>query len=164
MKETARIAGQIRRSVSGPAWSGPSLLEALGGVSAKQAAARPIAGWKSIWELVLHAIVWQDAVRAHLAGRWPKIELGGPRDWPPQPARPTEAAWKAALAKLRRSNRALERAALAYPVSKLDQPLKKGATSAYVQLHGATQHNLWHGGQVVALKRALKLPAVVPPA
>ncbi len=86
MKETVPIADQIRRSVSGPAWSGPALLEAL------------------------------------------------------------------------------ERAALAYPDSKLDQPLKKGATSAYVQLHGATQHNLWHGGQIVALKRALKLPAVVPPA
>lgn len=162
MKETARISDQVRRSVFGPAWSGPSLLEAIEGVSARQAAARPIAGWKSIWELVLHAIVWQDAVRAHLAGRWPKIDLGGPRDWPPQPARPTDAGWKSAVARLRRSNRALARAAAAYPPAALDRPLKKGATSAYVQLHGAAQHNLWHGGQVVALKRAQGLPAVAP--
>jgi len=41
-----------------------------------------------------HAIVWQDAVRAHLAGRWPAIKIGGPRDWPPPP-RPTAAAWRA---------------------------------------------------------------------
>lgn len=164
MKETHRIADQVRRTVFGPAWSGPALLEALEGLTAKQAAARPIADWKTIWELVLHAIVWQDAVRAHLAGRWPKIPLGSARDWPPQPSRPTAAAWATALAKLKRSNRALEAAAKAFPVAKLDRPLKEGATSAYVQLHGAAQHNLWHGGQVVALKKALGLPAVKPKA
>lgn len=160
MREPERIADQIRRSVRGPAWHGPSLIEVLEGMTPAQAAARPIAGWKSTWELVLHAIVWQDAVRAHLAGRWPVITLGGPRDWPPAPARPTAPAWRAAVAKLRRSNAALEKAARAFSAAKLDRPLKKGATSAYVQLHGAVQHNLWHAGQIVALKRALGLPAV----
>jgi hypothetical protein len=159
MQEPERIADQIRRSHDGPAWHGPALAELLRGVSARQAGARPIAGWKSIWELVLHAIVWQDAVRAHLAGRWPVIKLGGPRDWPPAP-RPSEAAWRAVQARLRRSNRALAQAARAYPGAKLDAPLKPGASSAYTQLHGAVQHNLWHGGQIAALKRAMGLPAV----
>jgi hypothetical protein len=163
MKETARIADQIRRSLEGPAWHGPSLLEVLEGLTPKQAAARPIAGWKSIWDLVLHAIVWQDAVRAHLAGRWPVIKISGPRDWPPPP-RPTDAAWRAAVAKLRRSNAALAGAARAFPVAKLEQPLKKGATSAYTQLHGAVQHNLWHAGEMAALKRAQGLPVLKPKA
>ena len=104
MTETDRIADQLRRSLTGPAWHGPSLLEVLDGVTPRQAAARPIAGWKNIWELVLHAIVWQDAVRAHLAGRWPVIKIGGPKDWPPVP-RASEAAWRAAVARLRRSVR-----------------------------------------------------------
>lgn len=163
MKETVRIADQVRRSLAGPAWHGPALLEVLEGVTAKQAAAKPIAGWKSIWELTLHAIVWQDAVRAHLAGRWPVIKIGGPKDWPPAP-RPSEAAWKAAVAKLRRSNAALAKAALGYPAAKLDRPLKKGATSAYIQLHGAVQHNLWHAGEMAALKRAQGLPVLKPKA
>lgn len=163
MKETVRIADQVRRSLAGPAWHGPALLEVLDGVTAKQAAAKPIAGWKSIWELTLHAIVWQDAVRAHLAGRWSVITIGGPKDWPPAP-KPTEAAWKAAVAKLRRSNAALAKAALAYPAAKLDRPLKKGATSAYIQLHGAVQHNLWHAGEMAALKRAQGLPVLKPKA
>lgn len=163
MKETARIADQIRRSVEGPAWHGPAVLEVLEGLTPAQAAAKPIAGWKSIWELALHAIVWQDAVRAHLAGRWPVIKIGGPRDWP-APPRPTAAAWRAAVAKLRRSNAALVRAARAFPDAKLDRPLKEGATSAYMQLHGAAQHNLWHAGEMAALKRAQRLPVVKPPA
>jgi hypothetical protein len=163
MKETHRIAEQLRRSLEGPAWHGPSLLELLDGVTARQAAARPIASWKNIWELVLHAIVWQDAVRAHLAGRWPVIKIGGPKDWP-APPRPTDAAWRAAIAKLRRSTGALVKAARAYPDAKLDRPLREGATSAYTQLHGAVQHNLWHAGQMMALKRALGLPALKPKA
>lgn len=161
MKESARIAEQIRRTVEGPSWHGPAVLEVLAGLTAKQAAAKPIAGWKSIWELVLHAIVWQDAVRAHLAGRWPVIKLGGPKDWPAVP-RPSEAAWRAAVAKLKRSNAALVKAARAFPAARLDQPLKEGATSAYTQLHGAAQHNLWHAGEMAALKRAQGLPVVKP--
>jgi hypothetical protein len=163
MKETARIAEQLRRSLEGPAWHGPSLLEVLEGVTPRQAAAKPIAGWKSIWDLVLHAIVWQDAVRAHLAGRWPVIKIGGPKDWP-APPRPTEAAWRAAVAKLTRSGRALVLAAKAFPDAKLDRPLREGASSAYVQLHGAVQHNLWHAGEMAALKRAQGLPVLKPKA
>lgn len=163
MKETARVADQVRRTLEGPSWHGPSLLEVLEGVTAVQAAARPIAGWKSIWELVLHAIVWQDAVRAHLAGRWPVIKIGGPKDWP-APPRPTGAAWKAAVAKLRRSNAALVKAAHAFPEARLEKPLKEGASSAYIQLHGAAQHNLWHAGEMAALKRAQGLPVVKPKA
>jgi len=162
-KETARIADQLRRSLEGPAWHGPSLLEVLDGVTPKQAAAKPIAGWKSIWELVLHAVVWQDVVRARLARRFPVIKIGGPKDWPPQP-KATEAAWKSAVAKLRRSNTALVKAAHAFPDSKLDQPLREGASSAYVQLHGAVQHNLWHAGEMAALKRAQGLPVLKPQA
>lgn len=153
MKETTRIAEQLRRTVEGEAWHGPSLLELLDGVTPRQAAAKPIAGWKSIWELVLHAIVWQDVVRARLSGRFPKIALGGPKDWPPPP-RATAAAWKAAVARLRRSNAALVQAARRLPKAKLDRPLREGASSGYVQLHGALQHNLWHAGQISALKRA----------
>lgn len=163
MKETQRIADQVRRSLEGPAWHGPALLEVLEGVTPKQASTRPLSHGKTIWELVLHAIVWQDAVRAHLAGRWPKIALSGPRDWPPMPS-PTAAAWRATLARLRRTNRALAAAALAFPAAQLERPLKEGATSAYVQLHGAVQHNAWHGGQIALLKRAMGLPAVKPPA
>lgn len=163
MKETARVADQIHRTVHGPSWHGPAVLEVLEGLTPKQAAARPIAGWKSIWELVLHQVVWQDAVRAHLAGRWPKIRLGGPRDWPPAP-RPTAHAWTAAVAKLKRSNAALVKAARAFPEARLERPLKEGASSAYTQLHGAAQHNLWHAGEMAALKRAQGLPVLKPKA
>jgi len=52
--ELQRLEEQLERALEGEAWHGPSLLEVLEGVSAHQAAAHPIAGAHSIWELVLH--------------------------------------------------------------------------------------------------------------
>ena len=52
--EVGRLEEQLGRALEGDAWHGPSVLELLDGVTAHQAAAHPIAGAHSIWELVLH--------------------------------------------------------------------------------------------------------------
>ena len=54
MSELDRIRNQFRRAFEGEAWHGPSVLALLDGVTAQQAAAYPIPGAHSIWELVLH--------------------------------------------------------------------------------------------------------------
>ena len=54
MKESERIAEQLRRAWEGEAWHGPPLKEILAGVTAQQAAARPVGGAHAIWEIVLH--------------------------------------------------------------------------------------------------------------
>jgi len=54
MGEIARIVDQLDRAWQGPAWHGPEVLLALAGVTASQAAARPIRAAHSIWELVHH--------------------------------------------------------------------------------------------------------------
>lgn len=48
------IADQINRAFRGESWHGPSVREALAGVSAEYAAAHPMPGAHSIWEIVLH--------------------------------------------------------------------------------------------------------------
>jgi len=53
MRESERIADQLKRAFEGKSWHGPSLLEILKDVTAGQAAARPIPGAHSIWEIVL---------------------------------------------------------------------------------------------------------------
>ncbi len=52
--ETRRLEEQLKRALEGEAWHGPSVLESLAGVTAEEAAAHPIPGAHSIWELVLH--------------------------------------------------------------------------------------------------------------
>jgi uncharacterized damage-inducible protein DinB len=66
--EAARIANQLGRAFDGAAWHGDSLFEILAEVTPAQAAARPIQGAHSIWELVLHIAAWDDAVLRRFAG------------------------------------------------------------------------------------------------
>ncbi len=52
--ERDRIVDQLKRAFEGNAWHGPSVEEVLEGVTAARAAAKPIAGVHTIWEIILH--------------------------------------------------------------------------------------------------------------
>ena len=69
--ETLRLAEQVEGALSGPAWHGASLEENLRGLTPEQAAARPVPGAHSIWELVLHITAWAGEVTRRLAGAEP---------------------------------------------------------------------------------------------
>ena len=83
MSETDRIWDQLQRTFEGgDAWRCPSLRDLLATVSAPQAAARPIAGAPTIWELLLHATVYESVARRRLEGEHVETlpdELGWPR-------------------------------------------------------------------------------------
>ena len=81
--EVERIRDQFRRAFDGEAWHGPSVLQLLNGITAEQAAAHPIPGAHSIWELVLHVAAWRGAVAARLGGKSPDLPDVG--DWPAVP-------------------------------------------------------------------------------
>jgi uncharacterized damage-inducible protein DinB len=87
MTEIERILDQLRRAYEGEAWHGPSVREAIAGVTAAQAHARPLANGHSIWELVHHIAVWEDVGRRRLGGDRAAIEISGPEDWPSQTTR-----------------------------------------------------------------------------
>ena len=79
--EGARIADQLRRAFYGSAWHGPALLELLEDVDAATAAAKPLPDVHSIWELVLHIAVWDDAALRRLDGK--KWQPTGLANFPP---------------------------------------------------------------------------------
>src|SRR5262249_34125777 len=68
MSEVARIQDQLQRAYDGDAWHGPSLCAVLADVTAAKAAAKPIPGSHSIWEVVLHVTIWQKIVVRRLQG------------------------------------------------------------------------------------------------
>ena len=153
MSETTRIADQLRRAFDGEAWHGDSLFEILEGITTAQAAARPIAGAHTIWELVLHVAAWDGAVLRRLGGA--AVELSDAENFPP--VRDTsEAAWRLALAQVRRGHEELVAAVASLPDSRLDDmvPGKEGAHyTFYYMLHGVVQHELYHAGQIALLKK-----------
>ena len=154
MTEIERILDQLKRAYEGNAWHGPSVREALEGVTAKQATKRPLANAHSIWELVRHTGVWEDVGRRRLEGDRAQIEISSPEDWP-RPDDTSEAAWEQAKAALDRGHQALVEAITSVPESRLDAPVCEGLSSVYVTLHGVIQHDLYHAGQIAMLKKAL---------
>ena len=154
MTEIERILDQLKRAYEGNAWHGPSVREAIAGINAEEAHARPLAGAHSIWELVHHIAVWENAGRRRLSGDRAQIDLSSPEDWPPADDA-TEAAWEQAKAALDRGHEALIEAIKRVPESRLDEPILEGMSTVYVTLHGVIQHDLYHAGQISMLKKAL---------
>jgi uncharacterized damage-inducible protein DinB len=153
MSEVTRIADQLRRAVAGDAWHGDSLFEILDGVTAAQAAARPIKNAHTIWELVLHIAAWDNAVLRRLGGV--AVELSDTQNFPTV-TDTSETAWRKALAEVQRVHDELVEAVSVLPDSRLDEivPGKEGAHyTFYYMLHGVVQHELYHAGQIALLKK-----------
>lgn len=157
MNEVERIRNQFQRAFDGEAWHGPSVLSLLEGVTAEQAAAHPIPGAHSIWELTLHIAAWEDACRRRLQGD--PAQLSDDENFPPI-TDTSQSAWENTKSKLIDNHRQLLDAIAAIDDSRLDQPIMDSTettfSSAYVTLHGCVQHSLYHAGQIAILKKAIE--------
>jgi uncharacterized damage-inducible protein DinB len=150
--ETKRIASQLRRSYEGIAWHGPALRELLEGVIAEHAAAKPLSGAHSVWELLLHIEAWERQALTTLQGETYE-SITGDADWPP--VRETSAqAWQAALERLQSTTSKLVEAIRLMDDAKLDDIVAGKEFNHYFLLHGVVQHNLYHAGQIALLKKA----------
>lgn len=150
--ESAGIADQLRRTFDGSAWHGPAVLELLADVDAATAAARPIAGVHSIWELLLHIEVWDNAGMVRLTGK--KWQPTGLANFPGVPSNPTEAAWHKAIAAAKRTHEKLVKTVAALPESRLRDRVPGKRYDFYHLFHGIAQHELYHAGQIAILKKA----------
>lgn len=152
------LRDELRRSLHGPAWHGPALLEALCDVSPREAQARPLAGAHSIAELAFHALAWVEEVTRRLDGSAPSLPARG--DWPSDDAALPVVE---AIRLLRQAGDVLDQALATFPASRLadivgtepDAPVGSGVSYA-LMLHGLAQHNAYHGGQVAMLKKAMR--------
>jgi uncharacterized damage-inducible protein DinB len=156
MSEIQRILDQLGRAFEGDAWHGPPVLKLLEGVSAKQAAAKPVGVAHSIWEIVLHMMTWQDVVRRRLGGEGIG-DLPPELDWPQVP-NPTETAWRQAVEDLTQSKQKLREVISQLGDNRLGDQVAGKNYSVYVMLHGVIQHNLYHAGQIAILKKLHSAP------
>jgi uncharacterized damage-inducible protein DinB len=151
MSEKKRLNDQLKRALEGKAWHGPSVSEVLAGVTAEQAAAHPIAGAHSIWELALHIQTWERVGRRRIQEFVP-IDVSDEEDWPAV-TDTSEAAWARTLEDLRSNHQALRAAIRELDEAKLDEIVPGTTYSVYFLLHGVIQHDLYHAGQIALLKK-----------
>lgn len=152
--EIERVLEQVDRSYAGDAWHGPSIAEAFEGVDVKTAMARVPSCAHTIAELAVHLEYVQDAVLKRLEGRG---RLTTEADcWPALPHPFTESEWSALQQRIREGAAALGRAIAAFPAARLDQPLVEGGSSASMNMHGQAQHNAYHAGQIMLMKKLIQ--------
>lgn len=151
MSEAARIADQLRHAFDGNAWHGPALLELLKDVSADTASSHPLPDVHSIWELVLHIAAWDDAVNRRIT-QGKAIQLKAAQNFPPVKIK-TRAAWKDAVAHLKKKHNELIRTVVSLSDARLKQRVPGKKYNVYFMLHGVAQHELYHAGQIAILKK-----------
>jgi uncharacterized damage-inducible protein DinB len=151
MTEAARIADQLRHAFDGDAWHGPALLELLADVDANTAAAHPLPGTHSIWELVLHIAAWDDAVNRRIAGG-KAVQLKGAENFP-QVKDKSRAAWRKAVAHLKKTHTTLIKTVAVLPDRRLLERVPGKKYDNFFMLHGVAQHELYHAGQIAILKK-----------
>jgi uncharacterized damage-inducible protein DinB len=145
------LATRIERSVTGPMWHGQALTELLTSVPHERAAAKPIAGAHSIWEIVLHVTAWTEIALLRLTGQ----ATGDPppeRDWPPVTDTSADA-WRRAVDGLGASHRLLATATRGLTDEALDARVRGLEYTVETLLCGVVEHGAYHGGQIAILKK-----------
>ncbi len=148
------LASLLRRTVHGPMWHGPALLETLDGVGAEAAARHPVPGAHSIWELVLHIAAWSEIAAQRLAGD-PRADVSDDENFPPVPLTADEASWLAAKDRMVGAYDALSAQTRDLDVARLSEKVVGHDYTVATMLHGVVEHGTYHGGQIILLRRAL---------
>jgi uncharacterized damage-inducible protein DinB len=150
MSEIQTIIDELKNIHDGDAWHGPSLKEILSGVSAEQAAAKPLANAHSIWELTLHVSAWEGVLMRRLAG----MQLNEPEegDFPPV-TDASEEAWRQTLNRLDEVHQRLIEAVATLTDERLSEIVPGKDCTVEYMLRGLGRHHVYHAGQMALLKK-----------
>lgn len=157
MNEVERIANQIDFAYRDGFWGGGSIRDLFRNFAASEAASYPISGAHSAWEIALHLAAWYDIFRSRIVNK--DVEYHDETDWP-TPAVTTEANWTTALDDLDQAHKALVDAVTKVEVVKLHELVSAKKFTVYEMLHGVSQHDHYHAGQVMMLKKAILATSV----
>ena len=146
--EVERLVEQLRLLHQGEAWHGPSVREAVDGVTAAAALSRPIGAAHTIREIVHHIRVNDDGVRRRLNGESP----GEDPDWPSD-GKLTDAVWRKELEQLEATQAALRDAVGRLSGNRLFRTMPGKQHSYWHEVLGIIQHAAYHAGQVSVLKK-----------
>jgi len=127
-------------------FQGPTLRNAIRGLSAEDVSWRPAKGRHNIWELTVHAAYWKSIVRRRLTGQRAAFPMKG-SNWFPAPAKIDEASWKQVVRLLDDEHRLLREVIAS--LSDADLRDRKKVRLVY----GVAAHDVYHAGQIRLVKK-----------
>lgn len=154
-KEINRISNMFRDAAHGKTWHGQSVWKILENISAEEAAAHPIPESHSIWDYLLHIINWREyTVRTLLDDEPYIVDLNTEKNWTTITDFSQEA-WEATLELYKKSTDELSETIKKFDDSKLEEIVREHKFTFYKLLHGVIQHDIYHSGQILLLKKML---------
>ncbi|PTQ93137.1 putative damage-inducible protein DinB [Mucilaginibacter yixingensis] len=152
-----KLEQELDKILSGQPWYGRSVYDILADVSFEAAFEKPIANAHSIAEILLHMLAWTEEVMDRLNGMSANTPVSG--DWPETGA-PDEEKWKRWVSDYKLVNVNLAVIIRDFPDEKWCFPIIDERGTAPVatheeMVHGSIQHQIYHGGQIALLSKAL---------
>jgi uncharacterized damage-inducible protein DinB len=157
MAELNRIAKLFADLQHGDCWIGTNFKDALQGVDAALATKHIRRHSNNIWQLVFHLTYWRTTVINRINDSLeppPFQDFALPDDL-------NEANWKQALIDFENTYHQLRSTLLHFKEQNLDKPSPRPEQTYYQLIYGCLQHDTYHLGQIVLLKKALDKKVVM---
>jgi uncharacterized damage-inducible protein DinB len=151
MSELTAVIEELKSIQLGDPWHGPSLHQALEGLTAEQAAAKPLANAHSIWEIVSHIAGWESVFRRRLEGQQTTEPEAG--DFPS--VKVSDQGWIEALTMLETEHEKLLKVISGLSEESLGKNVPHQDYSVRFLLHGLVRHHVYHSGQIALLRKAV---------
>jgi uncharacterized damage-inducible protein DinB len=150
MSEIDRIVRSLEKTFDKFPWYGPSVMEILKDVD-PSITSKKVGTTHSIIELVLHMTSWRIFATKRLQGD-NNYEVSELLNFP------VEGTWDQALQAFRDSQAGLIDAARKFSEDRLGElvPSKTQKYTYYTLLHGIEQHDIYHAGQIMLIRRSLE--------
>ena len=147
--EIDHIARLLEGTFEANAWHGPSVKEAIHGVTEREALYR-LPGTHNIIELIAHMTAWRHYVIKKLQGD-ATYRVSDEANFP------SENNWSKVAAELEESQRQLLHALQQFPAGNIysQVPGKTQPLTYYALLHSIIHHDLYHTGQVVLIRKTI---------
>ncbi|WP_264553855.1 DinB family protein [Flavobacterium sp. N2038] len=152
MSESKRISNLYQSIYDGNPWLEVTLANTLKNVTAEQAYRKINPNLNTIWEIVNHLIQWRRNILERMQGE--VVQAPGHNYFVPV-LDPSEAAWEQSLQTLAKSQESWNAFFEDFNDDHLAKIYVNNGHTYYEHLHGIIQHDVYHLGQIVILKKLL---------
>ena len=152
MSESIRISNLYQSIYNGNPWLEVTLAHTLENVTAEQANRKINPNLNTIWEIVNHLIQWRRNILRRVEG---ETVLTPDHNYFVPILDPSEAAWEQSLQSLAKSQELWNAFFESFDDSDLAKIYVNNGHTFYEHIHGIIQHDVYHLGQIVILKKLL---------
>ncbi|WP_291286764.1 DinB family protein [Flavobacterium sp.] len=152
MSESKRISNLYQSIYNGNPWLEVNLVHTLQNVSADQAYKKVNPNLNTIWEIVNHLIQWRRNILKRVQG---ETIITPDHNYFVPVLDSSEAAWEQSLQSLGKSQELWHAFFEDFEDADLEKIYLNNNHTYYEHIHGIIQHDVYHLGQIVILKKLL---------